>query len=323
MQSRVFQTELADDQNVTIESCIMSCAAQNFKLARLEHGIQCLCGDNIVDGALTAPDSDCQMYRDGHNMAAPTVQTTDLPGQWQYSRCLAAAAHDYSTISEPAPNHVFPYHIYLTAITRLRTAFLNARPLDTLPRGGTAPESDTIRVLVILSICECLEAALYLWNGTLKQLGHTRTSVAMRYSHFLHLYVLVVLRGHRRSTWYPALYLHCSLPWDDQRKGPFLEKSTSESDPTGAYELDLLSLVNDFLMPGVRCMSNRTCFARVQLSFQTKPDESSTSVATRKIRRLVSDFMHQTDRLASMARMTGKKIQSILYFRWGSSYFLH
>ena len=58
--------------------------------------------------------------------ADPTVQTTDLPGNWQYSRCLAyvnfafldtrirsGSAHasadpDYS---EPGANHVFPYQI--------------------------------------------------------------------------------------------------------------------------------------------------------------------------------------------------------------------
>ncbi len=27
-----------------------------------------VCGDNLVDGALTAPDSDCQTHRNGYKM---------------------------------------------------------------------------------------------------------------------------------------------------------------------------------------------------------------------------------------------------------------
>ncbi|KAI9440933.1 hypothetical protein H4582DRAFT_1506604 [Lactarius indigo] len=68
MQLHVFQTELPDDQNLTIQSCLTLCAAQNFTLARLEHGVQCLCGDSLVDGALIAPDSDCRTRRDGNKI---------------------------------------------------------------------------------------------------------------------------------------------------------------------------------------------------------------------------------------------------------------
>jgi hypothetical protein len=38
---RVFQTELPDNQALTIESCIASCASQNFTLAGAEYGVQC------------------------------------------------------------------------------------------------------------------------------------------------------------------------------------------------------------------------------------------------------------------------------------------
>lgn len=38
---RVFQTELPDNQALTIESCITSCASQNFTLAGAEFGVQC------------------------------------------------------------------------------------------------------------------------------------------------------------------------------------------------------------------------------------------------------------------------------------------
>jgi len=55
-------------------------------------------------------------------LASSTVQTTGLPGQWQYSRCLVCVyirihlmplPPTYSTISEPEPNHVFPYRLIL------------------------------------------------------------------------------------------------------------------------------------------------------------------------------------------------------------------
>jgi hypothetical protein len=38
---RVFQTELPDNQALTIESCIASCASQDFTLAGAEYGVQC------------------------------------------------------------------------------------------------------------------------------------------------------------------------------------------------------------------------------------------------------------------------------------------
>ncbi|KAH9027112.1 copper radical oxidase [Lactarius pseudohatsudake] len=256
MQSRVFQTELADNQNVTIESCVTSCAAQNFKLARLEHGVQCLCGDNIVDGALTAPDSDCQMYRDGHKIEArggsnrvsvyasrapPTVQTTDLPGQWQYSRCLA----------EPAPNHVFPYHFYLTDDNSAQNCLSQCSAFgypaagmefghecwcgdvaDITNNGGTtAPESDCTMACSGDSLHLCGDAwrlQLYLWNGTLNNWG-TPANIG-RYEYLV-----------------PGLVPPLLATVGINGKVSFLEKSgTSEfSNSTGAYELDL-SLVNDF-----------------------------------------------------------------------------
>jgi hypothetical protein len=38
---RVFQTELPDNQALTVQSCITSCSAQDFTLAGLEFGVQC------------------------------------------------------------------------------------------------------------------------------------------------------------------------------------------------------------------------------------------------------------------------------------------
>ncbi|KAH9075011.1 copper radical oxidase [Lactarius deliciosus] len=256
MQSRVFQTELVDNQNVTIESCVASCAAQNFKLARLEHGVQCLCGDNIVDGALTAPDSDCRMRRDDNKIearggsnrvsvyasrAAPTVQTTDLPGQWQYSRCLA----------EPAPNNVFPYHINLPGNNSAQNCLSQCSAFgypaagmeyghecwcgdvaDITNNGGTtAPESDCTIPCSGDSLHLCGDGwrlQLYLWNGTLNNWA-TPANIG-RYEYLV-----------------PGLVPPLLATVGINGKVSFLEKSgTSEfQNSTGAYELDL-SLVNDF-----------------------------------------------------------------------------
>ncbi len=38
---RILQTELPDNQTLTVQSCIASCSSQNFTLAGLEFGVQC------------------------------------------------------------------------------------------------------------------------------------------------------------------------------------------------------------------------------------------------------------------------------------------
>ena len=38
---RIFQTELPDNQALTVESCIASCSSQGFSIAGLEYSVQC------------------------------------------------------------------------------------------------------------------------------------------------------------------------------------------------------------------------------------------------------------------------------------------
>jgi len=38
---RIFQTELPDNQALTVENCIASCSSQGFTLAGLEYSVQC------------------------------------------------------------------------------------------------------------------------------------------------------------------------------------------------------------------------------------------------------------------------------------------
>ncbi|KAF8264450.1 hypothetical protein EI94DRAFT_1703239 [Lactarius quietus] len=261
--SSVFQTELSDSENVTAESCVTSCASQNFTLARLEHGIRCFCGDDLVDGALTVPNSDCQLQLDGNKiegrsgrnddlaivftsravLAAPTVQTTNLPGKWEYSRCLA----------EPQPDHVFPYRIILannSAQDCLSQCSAFGYPAAGMEYGsecwcgdvedianhtGQATEESDCAMPCsgdVRHLCGGFwRLQVYLWNGSLNT-WHAPTNIG-RYEYLVPGVV-------------PPLLATVGI----NGKVSFLEKGkgsgyTGFTNSTGAYELDL-SLVDDF-----------------------------------------------------------------------------
>ncbi|KAF8129080.1 copper radical oxidase-like protein [Boletus edulis] len=111
-----------DNSSTTVESCIAYCSSSNFTLAGVEYSTQCFCGNELVDGAVKAPDSDCNMACGGNSAEAcggpnrlsvytstgtvtalpvPTIQNTNLPGSWQYKGCLA----------ESGGVRVFPYEL--------------------------------------------------------------------------------------------------------------------------------------------------------------------------------------------------------------------
>ncbi|KAH8989428.1 copper radical oxidase [Lactarius akahatsu] len=173
--------------------------------------------------------------------APPTVQTTDLPGQWQYSRCLA----------EPAPNRVFPYHFYLPGNNSAQNCLSQCSAFgypaagmeyghecwcgdvaDITNNGGTTvPESNCTMACSGDSLHLCGDSwrlQLYLWSGTLNNWGTPANSG--RYEYLV-----------------PGLVPPLLATVGINGKVSFLEKfGTSEfQNSTGAYELDL-SLVNDF-----------------------------------------------------------------------------
>nr|ABD61575.1 copper radical oxidase [Phanerodontia chrysosporium] len=119
---RIFQTQIPDSNTLTVESCVHTCAGQGFSIAGMEYSVQCFCGNELINGAVTAPDTDCGMpcggkaseacggpnrlsvYSSGPITAlpVPSAQTTGLPGNWKYSGC----------IKEPTNGqHTFPYQI--------------------------------------------------------------------------------------------------------------------------------------------------------------------------------------------------------------------
>ncbi|KAH9172526.1 copper radical oxidase [Lactarius sanguifluus] len=255
---RIFQTQLEDDQALTVESCITACAAQGFTLA----GMEFICGNNLVQGAVTSPNADCNMGCGGNTTEAcggpnrlsvytstgsvitfpvPVPQTTGLPGNWQYSRCLA----------EPGAARVFPYQLILTTNNTAENCLSQCSAFgypaagmeyanecwcgdvgDIAANGGvTAPETDCVQACSgdPLHLCGGPQRLqLYLWNGTLTT-WHTPSNIG-RYQYFM-----------------PGLIPPLLATVGVNGKVSFLEKGGTSQFPnsTGAYELDL-SLVPDF-----------------------------------------------------------------------------
>ncbi|KAK7691709.1 hypothetical protein QCA50_005109 [Cerrena zonata] len=100
---------LPDNPNLTIEDCIASCSSQGFTLAGAEFGVQCFCGNTLVNGATVGQAADCNMncignpnetcggpnrlsvYTSTGNVVVfpvPTPQNTSLPNGWAYQGCL-------------------------------------------------------------------------------------------------------------------------------------------------------------------------------------------------------------------------------------------
>ncbi|KAI9457229.1 copper radical oxidase [Lactarius psammicola] len=258
---RIFQTQLPDSQTLTIESCVSACAAQSFTLAGAEFGVQCFCGNNLIQGAVPSPDADCNMgcggntteacggpnrlsvYTSTGNVTAlpvPTPKTADLPGNWEYSRCIA----------EPPGGRVFLNELILTTNNSAATCLAQCSKFgypaggleygeecwcgdvaDVTNNAGTAPESECNIACSGDPIHLCggpSRLNLYLWNGPLTT-WNTPTNIG-RYEYFM-----------------PGLIPPLLATVGINGKVSFLEKGGTSEFPnsTGAYELDL-SLVPDF-----------------------------------------------------------------------------
>ncbi|KAJ6574202.1 copper radical oxidase [Mycena capillaripes] len=109
---RIVANQEPDNTQLTIESCVSTCSGQNFTVAAAEFGVQCFCGAELIAGATTAPESDCNMGCGGNATEAcgagnrmsvysttknitilpvPVPQNTSLPGSWSYQGCLMEA----------------------------------------------------------------------------------------------------------------------------------------------------------------------------------------------------------------------------------------
>lgn len=261
---RVLGDEL-DGDNMTVESCVAHCTADNFTIAGLEYSTQCFCGNELIDGAVKAPDSDCDMACGGNATEAcgagnrlsvytsmgnitiipvPTPLTSGLPGQWVYQGCLA----------EPAPgSHLFPYENDWTNNNTVE-ACLNqcaafGYPAAGLEYGEQCFCGDISDVVdnngTFVSDSECNMScsgdpvhlcgannlmSAYYWNGTMN-VWHTPKNIG-RYELLIGGVVVPLI-----------------ATVGINNKVTFLEKyPTSEfANSTGAYELDI-SLVDNYLL---------------------------------------------------------------------------
>ncbi|KAK7018349.1 WSC domain-containing protein [Favolaschia claudopus] len=101
-----------DDPKLTMESCVRYCISQSFTVAAAEYSTQCFCGTELIAGATSAPDSDCNMGCGGNSTEAcgagnrmsvystsknvtilpvPIPQNSSIPGSWSYQGCLMEA----------------------------------------------------------------------------------------------------------------------------------------------------------------------------------------------------------------------------------------
>ncbi|EKM51417.1 uncharacterized protein PHACADRAFT_263528, partial [Phanerochaete carnosa HHB-10118-sp] len=259
---RIFTTEIPDNQNLTVETCVSTCNGQNFTLAGMEFAVQCFCGDELINGAVTAPDSDCNMgcggnateacggpnrlsvYTSTGNVTAlpiPVAQNTSLPGNWTFQGC----------IQENTTARVFPWQLILPTNNSAETCLSQCSAFGYGAAGmefadecycgdvsdftnnspGFANETDCNIACSGDAIHICGGAnrlSYYTWNGSLN-VWHT-PEVIGEYEFFV-----------------PGVVVPLLVTLGINNKIAFLEKfGTSEFDnSTGAYELDP-TLVDDF-----------------------------------------------------------------------------
>ncbi|KAF8577851.1 copper radical oxidase [Ramaria rubella] len=260
---RVLSDELPDNANTTVELCVETCSAANFTVAGIEFAVQCFCGNEMVNGAVIAPDqNDCNMLCGGNSSEAcggpnrlsvyssqanvtllpvPVVQNTSLPGNWQYQGCL----------TDDEATRVFPYQLFFTTNNSAEVCLNQCAAFgypaagmefgdecwcgdvsDIQAAGATlAPATDCSVPCTGDPIHLCGGAQrlqLYEWVGTPLNLWHTPEVTGF--------YEFLV----------GGLTVPLIATLGINNKVTFLEKfGTGPPNSTGAYELDL-SLVDDF-----------------------------------------------------------------------------
>jgi hypothetical protein len=105
---RTLTFQEADNAAQTIEGCISDCSGQNYAIAGLEFGVQCFCSQQLHNGVVPQPDSDCDTACGGnagemcggpnfvsvYSVNPPEIlplavpQSTGLPGTWVYQGCI-------------------------------------------------------------------------------------------------------------------------------------------------------------------------------------------------------------------------------------------
>ena len=104
-------------QTNTNEKCVAACVAGGFTAAGTEFGRECFCADALYNGAVRAPETDCNTPCPGNNAQncgagsrlsifsngpltvyqPPAAQKTNLPGSWTYKGCIQDNVNDMRT----------------------------------------------------------------------------------------------------------------------------------------------------------------------------------------------------------------------------------
>jgi len=67
INGRILPYGQPDDGQVTVESCVDLCAELGYNVSGIEYSSQCFCGQQLINGATSAPDSDCYMNCEGNS----------------------------------------------------------------------------------------------------------------------------------------------------------------------------------------------------------------------------------------------------------------
>lgn len=60
VHGRIVQYQQPDNPAMTIESCVSTCASENYTVAGVEFGVQCFCGYEVINAGSLAPNQgDC------------------------------------------------------------------------------------------------------------------------------------------------------------------------------------------------------------------------------------------------------------------------
>ncbi|KAJ7280578.1 hypothetical protein C8J57DRAFT_1711667 [Mycena rebaudengoi] len=258
---RILANEQPDNTNLTMELCVDICAAQNFTIAAGEFSRQCFCGDELVNGAEPADESDCNTACAGNSTQAcgagdrlsvysttPNITIFPVPvpqntsGFWDYQGCL-----------EDAPNGpLFPWEIENlhnnsvdACLSQCATFGYTAAgmafgtrcycgDLSDVTASGTSfkPESDCNNPCTgdLGHLCGGVNRLqYYLWTGPAIDVWNKPENKG-RYEFFV-----------------PGVVVPLIATLGINNKVAFLEKGGTSSfeNSTGAYELDL-SLVGNF-----------------------------------------------------------------------------
>ncbi len=104
---RIIENQQPDNQALTVESCVNTCIGLGYTVAGMEYGVQCFCGDSIINGgALATNQADCNVVCPGNTAEmcgagnrmdvynTGTLQTVGVPVEqtggiesWTYRGC--------------------------------------------------------------------------------------------------------------------------------------------------------------------------------------------------------------------------------------------